>query len=52
MNAKKQNSQDEKERDKNDFYQKMMVLSLNPTDSAYPDFLLVQTEEFVKKCHD
>lgn len=49
MNAKKENKkQGEKKCNKDDFYKKMRSLSLNTTDLAYPDFLLVQTENFVK----
>ncbi len=49
MNAKKENKQQgEKKCDRNKFYKEMRDLSLKPTDSAYPDFLLVQTEDFVK----
>ncbi len=49
MNAKKENKQQgEKKCNKDDFYKKMRSLSLNTTDLAYPDFLLVQTENFVK----
>lgn len=49
MSAKKQNKeQGEKKCDKKDFYKKMRNLSLNTTDLSYPDFLLVQTENFVK----
>lgn len=49
MSAKKENKQQgEKKCNKDDFYKKMRSLSLNTTDLAYPDFLLVQTENFVK----
>ncbi|WP_373756764.1 type III-A CRISPR-associated protein Csm2 [Streptococcus ferus] len=49
MSAKKENKQQgEKKCDRNKFYKEMRDLSLKPTDSAYPDFLLVQTEDFVK----
>lgn len=49
MNAKKENKQQgEKKCDRNEFYKEMRDLSLKPTDSAYYNFLLVQTENFVK----
>lgn len=49
MSAKKENKQqDEKKCDRNKFYKEMRDLSLKPTDSAYYNFLLVQTENFVK----
>ncbi|WP_314969402.1 type III-A CRISPR-associated protein Csm2 [Phocaeicola abscessus] len=49
MNAKKENKQQgEKKCDRNKFYKEMRDLSLKPTDSAYYNFLLVQTENFVK----
>lgn len=49
MSAKKENKQqDEKKCDRYKFYKEMRDLSLKPTDSAYYNFLLVQTENFVK----